>query len=377
MTRLDELEEAVEARLWADGDEARERLYQAMLGSLRPSAQDMDYINRRVQAERAARDAGQPSPESFPYVPPHDAIMAFHDRTPMAGLYRCINRAGVNWQTDDHDPIKAYVLACFSELAYLHLTDQELAARDRYKLFEPSVARTALRNWSLRLDLVAIMLARADMPIVIVETKRFVFIVARVQTYIVIAVRGTHGLRDILLDFEALKNHARNGFYHRGFGDEAMIALPHLLEAAGDKQPIYITGHSLGAAVASILTQIWPDQKRVRTPYLFASPRFGTPAAARRLPRYAYVRPLDPIPHTPPRWLGYSDEGAQVFSLPPGSMKRGGWASLWDVVRSRSLREHSIEGHRRLLGEAVGEIFPERVYVDALVAHMNARLPPP
>ncbi|HEX8624766.1 MAG TPA: lipase family protein [Allosphingosinicella sp.] len=376
MTRLDELEEAVEVRLWADGDEAREPLYQKVLRSLRPSAEDIDYIDRRVQAERAARAAGQPSPRALPYVPPHDAIMAFHGRTPMARLYNCINRVDVDWQTDPRDPIKAYVLACFSELAYLHLTDQELAARDRYKLFEPSVTRAALRNWPLRLDLVAIM-ARADIPITIIETKKFVFLVARVHGYIVIAVRGTHGFRDILLDLEALKNPARNGFYHRGFGDEAAIALPDLVKAVGDKRPIYITGHSLGAAVASILTQIWPDQSRVRTPYLFASPRFGTPAAARRLPRYAYVRPLDPIPHAPPRWLGYSDQGAQTFSLPPGSSRRGGWASLWAVLRSRSLSEHSIEGHRRLLGEVVGEVFPERVYVDALVAHMSGRLPPP
>lgn len=305
-----------------------------------------------------------------------DMVNAFQAVTPMSQLFRLITQSGIAWASDCQDSAKAYVMACFSEIAYLHLKESELAERDRYKIFEPSLALADFKRRRLRFDLVRIG-AALEIQLEIIETQQFVYVVANVGyaavRFVVVAVRGTVAttLRDWALDLDALKNVAQHGFYHRGFSDEAERALPLLRKAVGTREPLYFTGHSLGAAVASILTQIWPEQTKTRIPYVFASPRFGTRAAATRLPRYSYVRPFDLVPHAPPRIVGYSDEGSLLTVLPPGSKQSGGWRSLWHTVSRRTAEHHSMEGIRKLLGDIVNETFSEQVYIDAVVAKLT------
>lgn len=373
MARKAELDELIELRLRADENEALVNLYQKALLLVRPTPDDFDYIDAQVTARRAQRQSGGSSaPAASGYLPAADVIDAFRGSTPMSRLYAFINRIGQRWDDDARDPLKAYVMACFSEIAYLHLTDYELAERDRYKLFEPSLAHGELRRRSIVLNVAQVSASVADIPLEIILTRRFVYLIGRTNKFTVIAVRGTSSWRDLGIDLDALKNPARNGFYHRGFADEAEAALPLLLEAVGDGQRLYITGHSLGAAVAAILAQTWPPGPSVAVPYLLASPRFGTRAAARRLPRYTYARALDPVVHLPPRLLGFSDEGAIATVLPASDTRRGGWASIWHTASRRTAEHHSVEGLRRLAGDAVGESFPERVYIDALIDAMKA-----
>lgn len=248
------------------------------------------------------------------------AVRSMNNRTPISSVWKTINEVEHRgWAFDPLDRRKAYVMACFSEIAYMHVTEAELAESDRYKVFAPSLVCEALRRERASLDLAAVMATVADVPIEIIVTEEYVYIVARVGPFVVVSVRGTRTkvLKDWLIDLDAKKNQARHGFHHRGFDDEATRALP-LLEGAiaNDDLPLYFTGHSLGGAVASILARRWPDQRRVRMPYLFASPRFGTQAAARRLRRYLFTRPGDFVPHVPPRFYGFSDEGAERHLLP-------------------------------------------------------------
>ncbi|MGM4905204.1 lipase family protein [Tardiphaga sp. 866_E4_N2_1] len=372
MSRLAELNRLVEVFLSAGDDENRHAFYQELLRQTRPTSDEFDYVNREVKIRRAQHARGKATGGTqATYLPLADIIAAFRDATPMSRFYANIKRAGINWQENDQDLTKAYVMACFSELAYLHLTEIELAERDRYKIFDPSLAHRDFARRRLRFDLIEVMRAVADIEIRIIETSQFVYVIGFVQAFVVVAVRGTVTLRDWAMDFEALKNHARNGFYHRGFSDEAELAMPLLRDAVGTRDPLYITGHSLGAAVASILTQTWPDQSVARTPYLFASPRFGTRAAASRLPRYSYLRPLDVVPHTPPRFFGYSDSGAITTVLPLGAKQGGGWGNAWYAASRLTVQQHYMDGIRALVGDAVGEKFPERVYIDALIAKLK------
>lgn len=379
MSHLDEINELISLRIKADTNENLVDLYQLALREIRPTPEEFYFIEREVAIARAGLSSNQSNYSLLPsYIPTRDVINAFKLATPMQRIYNCINRSNVKWQDNAHDIIKAYVMACFSEIAYLHLTDIELNSRDRYKIFEPSVVQWELFRRRLQINLTEIMPSVADISVRVIETENFVYIIAQVNSFTVIAVRGTvaTSLSEWMIDFDALKNPARNGFYHRGFDDEAKIALPLLLDATEDRRrsrlPLYITGHSLGGAVASILSQVWPETDKVMTPYVFASPRFGTRAAARRQPRFSYIRPFDIVPHVPPRRLGFSDEGAQKFVIPSGSEQASGSRSAWTMISSLSVEQHSMDRHRELLGKDVGERFPELVYLDALVKQLKS-----
>ena len=375
-TRMEELQSLVTQYLRAESEadpQKRDRghdIYQWMLIEARVTADDIDWIDREIARRKVNRGnaTSQSYAGQFRDLPVADIVNALRDITPMSRLYRIIRKVQ-NWSSDTREWTKAYIMACFSEIAYLHVTDHELAGRDRYKIFAPSLVLSYLLDHGHRIDLAAVMLRVADIKIEIVETRRFVYIIANVNSFVVIAVRGTASWRDWLLDMEALKNPAPVGFYHRGFHDEAERALPLLLARVGERRPLYITGHSLGGAVASLLSKIWPDP-RPQTPYVFASPRFGTRAAAHSQPRYAHVRPADLVPHLPPRFLGYSDAGAQFETLPATEARRSGLGVLGGgVVNGFDFSApHSMEGHRALLGSPLGEPFGEHPYISALAA---------
>ncbi|MFA6112640.1 MAG: lipase family protein [Sphingomonas sp.] len=286
--------------------------------------------------------------------------------SPLSELFSLINTPGLSWDDDAKDDRKAYIMSCLSELTYLHLDSGELESCDRYSIFEPSIAQMFLRHLSITPDLRE-LLGSFDIPTEVVTTELYVYVVLRFPSFTVVAVRGTAAVRDWGINLDAFKNHARHGFYHRGFDDEAKRAMELLKNKLGSTGSLYFTGHSLGGAVASILAQTWPERHRVRIPYLFSSPRFATRAGASRLPRYVYLRPLDPVPHVPPRFLGYSDAGAIFDYLPAEATPRGGLAAIWHMASRRTIEQHSMEGVRRLLGQRLGSDFPEHVYIDAFI----------
>jgi len=357
----------VDLHLLADEEPGWARVYAAAWLCVKPTTKEVLYIAREVSARQSGRRRRH-AVRSLPAGAAENELVDAFRHTPIARIWTILNRAHVDWHDDAHDPIKAYALACLSELAYLHLTDYELPGRDRYKLF-PSTAYEEMFRARLRFDLVGVVARVAELKIEIIETRFYVYVVARISDFTVVAVRGTASKGDVLLDLNALKNPAKTGFYHRGFHDEAVEALP-LLEAATDGTDwLYFTGHSMGGAVASILSQIWQAKSRPMTPYVYASPRFGTASVSKRSPRYAYARPADFVPHLPPTRLGFSDEGLTPRFLPPDEKPKTGFQSLrHNLWRRAFTASHSMESYRKLLGEAVGETYPERVYIDAVLA---------
>jgi len=105
--------------------------------------------------------------------------------------------------------------------------------------------------------------------------------------YAVLAFRGTEvpKKKDILTDAKALKVSMIEGGVHRGFLD-AYNSIKDDIEKSLEKVlglPLYITGHSLGAALATVATNYLEDtainkaplQDQIAACYTFGSPRVG------------------------------------------------------------------------------------------------------
>lgn len=263
------------------------------------------------------------------------------------------------------DLTTAYIMACLSEIAYLRLTAKELGEAGRYKLFRPSVTAHALARMSVSIDLEAILQV-ADINAEMIERENFIYSIYRFGEVVVVAVRGTVmlSIRDWLIDLNVRKIPAKTGKYHKGFGEEAHQARDEdLLPRLSETRTIYFTGHSLGAAVASILAQIWPCEQAVRTPYVFASPRFGSKEAAGQSRRFGFRRPFDPVPRVPPEIAGFSHSGTEDDVIREASLAKRLWSSL--SVLGFGVPHHSIEGIRKRLGHRIGDDFAVTAYMDA------------
>jgi hypothetical protein len=370
---MKELHDLIDLRLRADDNPRLNDLYQFALRDVRPSRSDFDYIDQQVSIRRAQMNTGSIPPGSLAgpgSLPSSVVIPEFIRATPLVRTYPCINRVGSGWSNDTRMVEKAYVMACFSEAAYLHLAEHEVPGRNRYKLFPNALLQELIRHqW--RINIREVILAVADIPVEIIVTRRFVYVVYKVNTFVAVAVRGTvpHVRADWAINLNALKTMG----FHRGFFGEAREAMPELSEAVnrvgGEKAILYFTGHSLGGAVASVLARVWAGNHQVMTPYVFASPRFASEQVVQSAPPYGYVAPNDLVPHFPPRFFGFADAGLPPELVPLGRPWMSGIRTLvhWLTPGKGLWKPHSVELYRYELGQRVGEAFPQDVYINALM----------
>ena len=124
----------------------------------------------------------------------------------------------------------------------------------------------------------------------------------------VLAFRGTEADRigDIRADVRA--RHAicpTGGLVHEGFHTHYNDAESEILRVLDDKQakrkPLFITGHRLGGAVATIATRRLTEDHRIAACYTFGSPRVGTEEWVWQIksPIYQIINSADPVPSIP------------------------------------------------------------------------------
>jgi Lipase (class 3) len=131
--------------------------------------------------------------------------------------------------------------------------------------------------------------------------------------------RGTASIGGWLLDLDAAPMYSArflNGKVHQGFNEAFNEIASWLYERLRTDRPIQITGHSLGAAIATLASQWLANAKAghvILPVYTFGSPRVGDGAfaAAYAPTQYRVVNDLDPIPHVP-IGFGYTHVGAEV-----------------------------------------------------------------
>lgn len=108
----------------------------------------------------------------------------------------------------------------------------------------------------------------------------------------VVAFRGTQSIQDVIinLDTQTAPNPYGGGRVHAGFLDRYLSLRPRIIEALGpDREcaPLYVTGHSLGGAVATICAlDLKPNLSVV-----LGAPKVGDAT-------YAALQLSDPIPLT-------------------------------------------------------------------------------
>ncbi|WP_152396137.1 lipase family protein [Paenibacillus guangzhouensis] len=145
------------------------------------------------------------------------------------------------------------------------------------------------------------------------EWERFGFVLES-ESDIILAFRGTVSTSDWISDAIAMQtpfkfvNNA--GLTHKGFTDIYSSARPQIMEllskAPADKT-VYITGHSLGGALATLCAIDVAANTAYTTPwvYTFGSPRVGDPAFSKAFIRqvktsYRINNLVDAVTHIPP-----------------------------------------------------------------------------
>lgn len=160
------------------------------------------------------------------------------------------------------------------------------------------------------------------------------FVVVEFGDFRVLAFRASEDLADWIADADVqLTTHpAFPGRVHNGFADRALAFMPwvndHKVMLAG--KPFYLTGHSLGGAIASLVS--WKMTALGLLPadaYTFGSPRVGDSTfAAAAQPEWRVVDEFDIVPELPP-WLGYSQLGSEVRLKIDGTIRFGKTLGEW------------------------------------------------
>jgi len=125
--------------------------------------------------------------------------------------------------------------------------------------------------------------------------------------------------------------HQAGGRVHSGFlkaFGEVSELLDGLVSAKKPSQTVWLTGHSLGGALAT-LAAAHLGRDAVNGLYTYGSPRVGDAAFVKVLPErgyYRFVHRDDWVTTVPPKILGYVHAGVEI--LVPGSPPRNRWTDL-------------------------------------------------
>lgn len=135
-----------------------------------------------------------------------------------------------------------------------------------------------------------------------------------------IAFRGTepNKLNDVMADLKVIKNSAiAGGKVHGGFQeevDEVWLDIVKLLDKNSqlkESRDVYFTGHSLGAAMATIASTRYSPTEL----FTFGSPRVGGTRFIKNIKcdHYRFMNNNDIVCRIPPAWLGFRHHGTMIY----------------------------------------------------------------
>lgn len=211
------------------------------------------------------------------------------------------------------------------------------------------------------------------------DTQGFV---AKSDNRMVIAFRGTSSLQDAWTDIQISKEtFPKLGFFrrlisirsmlrtkaHHGFFNSYVSVRRELMEIVEEllkdqNYDIYLTGHSLGGALATIAAlDLSRDTKARITNYTFGAPKVGNKRFVRYYNKkvkdtFRVVNDEDPIPSIPGFTFKHVKNSALIderttIKINPSFIERieKGMEGLWNTISMQAAKEHSSHNYRLLL----------------------------
>ncbi len=196
---------------------------------------------------------------------------------------------------------------------------------------------------------------------------------AKNENIYVLAFRGTQPKKfeDINTDIRAYKSSLKEGKIHAGFHEAYQDVEDEIVRIFLENEkwvwPLYITGHSLGGALATIATQNLEHKikSQIAACYTFGSPRVGNRQYEKNIkaPFYRIVHSTDIVTLLPsigymhigdPRYLTYSRPESDKFTLYRNiPIFRRFWEMILSIILPtnwpRWVMCHSIEEYERKL----------------------------
>lgn len=269
------------------------------------------------------------------------------------------------------DPVVRYLCALFAELAYHHIPEWEIDDKHRAKVI-PCEAYRTLRARGVPRNVLDFLTQREFSEAFVAVDRGVIAVGVAINDVLFIGFRGTTFLYDWKINKRSkfvpadARFYYRGGRLHSGFAEEALrISLKidaELRKKGLEKRRMFISGHSMGGAVAAIARntpRLWKS-----TACIFGTPRYADLAAhAVWRPDLVPVhvrRAGDMVPTVPSKRRGYIDHpyeittgGAPFIELkPPRSRLRA--ARSWGGFVLKKFKDHGMETYRREVGEAAG-----------------------
>ena len=186
-----------------------------------------------------------------------------------------------------------------------------------------------------------------------------------------ITVRGTDDRTNLFedIDFSERKDRKINIPVHTGFDRIARAIYADVKPYLKPGYKTYVTGHSLGGAVAALLSiYLIEDGVAVKRVVTFGQPRFTTAAGAKRLsflPLTRVVDENDVVPMLPPSFLRdeiygpYDHTGPEVILLeaqnfvwlPIHDATRIALGAFWRSISFADLTDHHMDNYLRRIAD--------------------------
>lgn len=236
-----------------------------------------------------------------------------------------------DWNEHSFSWPKAYVASAFAAVAYEELPLFELKKSKRAKVIPCDRYQAHVARWTNEQRRASVTQLETNAVIEVVLRSQVIITISKLSRVIFISLRGTTlSFSDFKADLDARKVKYSLGFgdsvkLHRGFFDAVLECFDEVVERVASLNnphvPVYITGHSLGGAMAAIFharlgeNDLHPFGHRRHNRispsiscYTFGMPRYGDLASKSLLPQpYHIFNEFDAIPTLPPTFLGYAD----------------------------------------------------------------------
>ena len=166
----------------------------------------------------------------------------------------------------------------------------------------------------------------------------------------ILCFRGTEPdeLSDILADLNAIPRGAvTHGWVHSGFRGELDKLWEQLKSHMNKhlKKKFYITGHSLGAAMATVACSRIEEFKKIEHLTTFGSPRVGTRRFIKHIvtPHSRIVNNNDLVTKVPLWIMGYKHHGVLTYINFYGNVRT---LTLWQMVKDkwRGWKNNALDG---------------------------------